>query len=36
MEKSQQKGEGVYLLRRLYSENASDSSVRKVVATLAG
>lgn len=27
---------GVYMLRRSYSENASDSSVRKLVATLTG
>lgn len=35
-EKDHEQDEGVYMLRRSYSENASDSSVRKVVATLTG
>lgn len=35
-EKDHEQVEGVYMLRRSYSENASDSSVRKVVATLTG
>ena len=35
-EKHHEQDEGVYMVRRSYSENASDSSVRKVVATLTG
>ena len=35
-EKDHERDEGVYMLRRLYSENASDSSVRKMVAALTG
>lgn len=35
-EKCDKQKEDVYLLRRSYSENASDSTVRKIVATVTG
>lgn len=35
-EKCHQQDQGVYMLRRSYSENASEKSVRKLVATLTG
>lgn len=35
-EKCNKQKEDVYVLKRSYSENASDSTVRKIVATLTG